>query len=223
MKLRGAIFDMDGTLVDSLMFWDHLWRRIGQTYMNDPDFKPDAIVDKKIRTMIYSEAMEYFKDYYRIPGEAADFIDFANAGIKEFYASVAKPKEGAVELLSFLKQSNIPMCLASATAAEYIRFALEHYGMLEYFDRVISCADIGIGKEKPDIYLKASELLGLLPQDLCVFEDSSRALQTAKQAGFMTVGIYDSHNAEQERVVEFSDIYLSKTQTLKDLISVLHA
>ena len=77
MKIKGAIFDMDGTIIDSLMFWDYLWKQIGEKYMGDAEFKPSDELNKKVRTMIFVDAMTYFKDYYNIPGDTNEFISFA--------------------------------------------------------------------------------------------------------------------------------------------------
>ena len=223
MKIKGAIFDMDGTLVDSLMFWDHLWRQIGLRYMGNEQFKPDQEIDKKVRTMIYTDAMAYFKDYYKLPGETDEFIRFASDGVTDFYKQVAKIKPGAIALLEYLKSQNIKLCLASATAMEWIRVSLQSCGLSAYFDTVLSCADMGVGKDRPDIYLKAMRLLGLPAGEICVFEDSFVALETAKRAGFQTVGVFDRYNFGQERLKAAADLYLNERQTLDALIATIHA
>ena len=221
MKIRGAIFDMDGTTVDSLMFWDYLWKKIGEKYFSDPSFRPSDEVNTNIRTMIYVDAMTYFKEYYKIQGRTEDFVAFAASGLSDFYKTVAKVKAGAPELLSYLKEQGITLCLASATAMAEIKCALEHHGLLKYFDFVLSCADIGVGKERPDIYIQAKELMGLSEDEICVFEDSYVALETAKRAGFKTVGVYDKYSPEQNRLAAASDVYLSEGQTLATYIDLM--
>ena len=223
MKIKGAIFDMDGTIIDSLIFWDYLWRQIGGKYMGDADFKPSDEVNKNVRTMIYSDAMAYFKNYYKIPVDTDEFIRFASGGMLEFYKDVSKIKSGADKLLASLKEQNIKLCLASATAISVVKYALEYHDLLKYFDFVISCADIGVGKEHPDIYIKAKSLMGISESDICVFEDSYVALETAKAAGFQTVGVYDRCNFGQERLKKATDIYLDEHQSLNDLIAVINA
>jgi HAD superfamily hydrolase (TIGR01509 family) len=221
MRIKGAIFDMDGTIIDSLMFWDYLWKQIGEKYMGDAEFKPCDELNKKVRTMVYADAMAYFKDYYNIPGDTDAFVRFASSGVFEFYKDVAKAKRGADKLLASLKEQNIKLCLASATAMPEVKYALECHGLSEYFDFVVSCADIGVGKEHPDIYLKAKSLMGIPEGEICVFEDSYVALETAKKAGFQTVGIFDRYNFGQERLKKSSDIYLDENQTLDCLISMI--
>ena len=218
MKIKGAIFDMDGTVIDSLMFWDYLWNRIGKKYMNDPDFKPNEDTDKKVRTMIFSDAMAYFHNLYNIHADAKEFFEFTADGIPDFYRNVATVKPGAFQLLDHLKAQGIAICLASATSMPEIKLALEHHGLAKYFSTVLSCVDIGVGKDKPDIYLEASRLMGLDTSDICVFEDSYIAIQTAKKVGFKTIGLFDKYNFEQERLKNSSDIYMSEGQTLDSLI-----
>ena len=221
MKIKGAIFDMDGTVIDSLSFWDVLWKSIGEKYMNDASFKPSDEVNRRVRTMIYTEAMAYFKECYALPGRTEDFVEFASQGLVDFYKTTATAKAGAKALLSYLKEHGIPLCLASATAPDWVKYALECHDLLQYFDFVISCADIGAGKDRPDIYLKAKELLGLSQGEICVFEDSFVALETAKRAGFQTVGVYDRFSPGQERLQSAADIYLQPGQTLEDLIDCI--
>ena len=219
MKIKGAIFDMDGTLVDSLMFWDYLWRQIGMKYMNDDSFKPCEEVDKNVRTMIYSDAMKYVREYYAIPCTERDFLKFATDGLENFYRYEVKAKAGAHELLSYLKSKNIKLCLASASIMEHIKIALDACGITNYFDCVISCADIGVGKERPDIYLKAKDALGFDISDICVIEDSFVAIETAKGAGFLTVGVFDKYSFDQNRLRASSDIYVEEDMPLDSLVS----
>jgi len=222
MRIKGAIFDMDGTIIDSLMFWDYLWRRIGEKYMDDADFKPSEEINKKVRTMVYDDAMAYFKDCYNVPVDMDEFISFASSGISKFYKDVARVKPGTDKLLASLKEKNIKLCLASATAMAEVKYALACHDLLKYFDLVLSCADIGVGKDKPDIYIKARCLMDLPQEEVCVFEDSYVALETAKKAGFQTVGIFDRYNFEQERLKKASDIYLDEHQSLECMISMIH-
>lgn len=221
MKIQGAIFDMDGTLIDSLSFWDHLWQRIGERYLGDPAFRPREEDDKRIRTMIYREGIAHIWETYRIPVSFDEFLSFAEAGLTEFYRSVARPKEGALALLEGLRERGIPMCLASATARSEVVAALKHHGMLGYFSAVISCADLGAGKDRPDIYLEALRLLGLAPGDACVFEDSYVALETAKGIGLRTVGIFDRYNFGQDRLRAAAEIYLGEGGSLASLLADL--
>ena len=209
---------MDGTLVDSLMFWDWLWEQIGEKYMGDKSFRPCEEVNKAVRTMIYTDAMEYFRTYYNIPETKEAFFAFANGGTEDFYVNQVKTKVGAVELLEYLKSKGIKICLASATQMSEIKTALKSLDIGKYFDGVLSCADIGVGKDRPDIYLMAKDILGASEDELCVFEDSFVALETARKAGFKTVGIYDKYNFGQDRLRAASDIYVGEGKSLATLI-----
>ena len=222
MKIKGAIFDMDGTIVDSLSFWGVFWKCFGVKFMSDPNFVPAEEADKSVRTMIYSDVIPYIYNFYKLPVSFDEFKKFAEENdIVEFYKNVATPKQGARELLQFLKDNGVRICLASATEMRGIRFALQHYDLAKYFDFVLSCADIGVGKDKPDIYLDSMNLLRLPQSEICVFEDSYVALETAKRVGFKTVGIYDKFNFEQDRLKNASDFYLDQTQSLDRLIDVI--
>ncbi len=221
MKIKGAIFDMDGTLLDSLMFWEYLWRRIGEKYMGDVNFRPSEELDKKFRTTIFVEVIACFRDYYKLSVSYDELFEFAYSGVEDFYKNVAKVKTGAKELLTYLKENNVKLCLASAGGMPEVTYALKHHGLFDYFDHVISCVDIGVGKDKPDIYIKAKELLDLPATDVCVFEDSYVALETAKGAGFQAVGIFDRYNYGQDRLKAASDIYVEEGQSLDSLIPLI--
>ena len=130
---------------------------------------------------------------------------------------MAKAKPGAALILKHLKERGVVICLASATAMREIRTSLASTGLEEYFDLILSCADMGVGKEKPDVYLEALRQMGLKKEDVCVVEDSYVALESAKGAGLKTVGIYDRHSYNQDRLRDASDIYLGEGHTLAEL------
>lgn len=226
MKIQGAIFDMDGTLVDSLSFWDCFWKDMGERYFGDPTFRMDAAhFDSHVRTMIFSRAISYLHGYLNIPCSAEEFDDFAAAYVENFYRTVVTPKAGAKELLAALHERGVRVCLASATDRRYLDIALESAGLAAFFtpETVISCSDIGVGKEKPDVFLAACQVLGTPVEKTVVFEDSALALETAKGAGFVTVGVYDSHQTSIERLLRASDIYLGKGKNLLDALEQIDA
>ena len=220
MKVNGVIFDMDCTLVDSLSFWEHLWSEIGKRYLDDPSFLPDKEDDRRVRTMIYKDAMRFIRRKYEIVADDSEFEEFSVNCITDFYTSIAKAKPGATELLEYLKKQGIKICLASATARREIGTSLKATGLEKHFDLILSCADIGIGKEKPDIYIEALKMMGLNGDGVWVVEDSYVALESAKRAGLSTVGVYDKYSYNQDRLKALADIYLGDGHALDELIGI---
>lgn len=218
MKIKGAIFDMDGTLIDSLMFWGEAWRTIGRKFMGLDGYTPPESVDRAVRTMIYTDALRYMRDELKLSVPEDEFVSFGKTLLSDFYETTAKVKPGAFELLDHLRAKGIKMCVASATNSEYVKRALAHHRLIDYFDSVHSCSELGVGKDKPDVYLKAIDSLGLSPEEVCVFEDSYVAIETARAIGCRTAGLYDRYNFGQDRLRDFSDVYMREGEDLTVLI-----
>lgn len=216
MNIKGAIFDMDGTLIHSLFFWERFWQSIGKRYFNDDRFQGDLALEKRLRTSVYPNSLRIVAEEYHITDEHffEDYLTF----LSDFYRYEVSAKSGAAELLSYLKEQKIPICVASASNLGDLDIALRACGLREYIDSLHSCAEVGVGKERPDIFFKAADSMGLDVSEVCVVEDSFLALETAKAAGFHTVGVYDMYSYEQERLRAASEVYLGKDQTLADLI-----
>lgn len=222
MKIKGAIFDMDGTLVDSLGFWKKYWHDFGKHFFNTDNFVVDTELDKKVRTTIFVQAVQFAKDFYHLDVSDEELMSFSRKGIDDFYRNDVRPKDGVFAFLDHLRACGTELCVASASEMGHVKTALAHHGLDRYFETVLSCADIGKNKDEPDIYLLAAEKLGLEPCDICVFEDSYVALETAKKAGFLTVGIYDAYNYGQDRLCAASNIYLGKGHAWDELIPLVN-
>ena len=138
--------------------------------------------------------------------------------LPELYATKFGLKDGVREFLDYCFENGIPMCLASATEKLYINTALDRHDMRKYFRAVLSCADIGKGKEEPDIFEEALEVLGTPKEETFIFEDSYVALETAARAGFPTVGIFDCHAFEQERLARSATHYIAEGETMMKLV-----
>ena len=216
MKIQAAIFDMDGTLIDSLLLWEQIWQALGARY-RDSSFVPDPVDDRAVRTMTTAAAMDYIHHRYGMGDSAEELLVLANDMIRNFYAQEVQLKAGARELLEHYRRAGVRMCVASATAADLIEVAVQHCGIRHYFERIFSCADLGVGKDVPDVYLQAQEYLGTPTEETWVFEDSLTALYTAAGIGLPTVGIYDRHNDRQDQIAAVATVYVGAEETLRKL------
>ena len=218
MNIKAAIFDMDGTLVDSLFLWDVLWSDFGEKYLNDKNFTPSVEDDKKVRTLPLKDAMLLIHNNYKLGESGEELLAFANALMIDFYANRVELKDGVREFLENCKNNGVKMCVASATAPDLINVAMKHCDIEKYFSKVFSCGAIGKGKECPDIFLLAKDYLGTSIEDTWVFEDSLVAIETATSIGMKTVGIYDKFNYGQDKIKEIATEYIAPSETLLKLI-----
>ena len=128
--------------------------------------------------------------------------------MKEKYATIIRPRPGALEVLERLRQQGAEMCIASATDRWVSQPFTEKYDIDRYFRFYLDCTTAGAHKDKPDIYLQAAARLGASPEECVVVEDSAYCAKTAHNAGFFVVGIYDVNTAPRGDVSQYSDIFI---------------
>lgn len=218
MNIKAAIFDMDGTLADSLKFWGIFWPTLGEKFLHNKDFMPTAEDDKRIRTFTMQETADLLHWTYHMGNSSEEVYQFADAMILDFYTNTVELKSGVKEFLAYCHDRGVKMCVASATEPNLIRVALKRCGIDHYFLRLFSCSTYEKGKEHPDVFLAALAYLGEKPEETWVFEDSLTAIETVTKIGMPTVAIYDDFNFGQEKMRQIATEYIAPGETLMRLV-----
>ena len=203
-EIQGAIFDVDGTLLDSMGYWEHL----GDEYLLSRQLQPPENLANLLASMTLLEAAEYFRERYGLQEEAEEMIRDFDRLMAVHYQQDIPEKEGVRQVLEELKERGIPMYIATATQRPLVEAALVRTGLNGYFQGMITCQEAGKSKRDPLIYQIAREKLGTDKEKTAVFEDAVFAARTAKKEGFFLVGIYDVWEPEQELLKKTADIYL---------------
>ena len=221
MKIKGAIFDCDGTLVDSLGFWKVFYAKLGEHFFRDPNFAVDPADDRTMRTQNVYFLSKLMHEKYGAGESEQALCDWVNELFYWYYTNMVELKAGVRELLECLKSKGVKMCIASASEIDAIHLILGRHNVLHYFEDVISCTKVGAGKDKPDVFFAAAEFLGTSREETWVFEDSVLAIETAKKAGFPVVGTYDANGFGQARAKELSDLFVDEGGSFVELIPLI--
>lgn len=185
MDKRFCIFDMDGTLVDSMRYW----KRLGRDYLGARGIHPEEALLRAMESMTMLEGAACFMDAFGIPGPPQRIVDEMEAIMDVRYRKDVDLKPGAKEYLERLRGRGCRLCVATATAEPLSRACLSRLGVDGLFDFILSCETLGVSKEHPDVYLSAARRLGAQPAETAVFEDALYAARTARDAGFYTVAV----------------------------------
>ena len=218
MKIKAAIFDADGTLLDSM----GQWNLVPYKYVKSLGVAADENIAEKLFTMTISEAAEFIIDEYELSVTVEEAVEGMDAIIREFYKNDVELKDGAGELLAFFKSREIPMVIGTSTDRDCIEVGLERTGISAYFDRIYTSTEVGKSKEKPDLFIQAMEFMESFPDETIVFEDGLYSLKTAAALGMKTVGIFDEVSlSNQKELKELADLYVDEGESLATLIEGL--
>ena len=206
MRLQGAIFDMDGTLLDSMPAWYDLTSGILREEMGLP---PDEELEHTIQTGDLQRSSELLLSRYGVSCTAEEMSAMGEARMERFYREKVVPKPDVEKLLSILKMEGVWMYVATATNRPLAEAGLRRTGLDRYFRGILTCAEAGKGKDDPLIFEKCLTRLRCQKRDCVVFEDSLYAIRTAKAAGFRVAGVYDGcSEADQPDIRALSDYYI---------------
>lgn len=209
--IKGAIFDVDGTLLDSMEIWEDVAIR----YLKSIGVEAEPDLPEVMFTMSLPEGAAYVKEHYRLTRETDEIIQGVLDIIRKYYEETAPLKPGVTKILEELSRKRIPMTVATSNNKEEVEVAFKRLGIASYFSRIFTCEEVGAGKTRPDIYMKAAEYMGTRPEETVIFEDVLHAIRTAKKAGFLAVGLYDeASKADQEEIKKEADWYAKSMEGL---------
>ncbi|MBR3419419.1 MAG: HAD family phosphatase [Oscillospiraceae bacterium] len=186
-KLRGIIFDVDGTLLDSMGMWSELDR----VFLRENGIDPPHDISDIVKKMTVEMSSAYFVERFRLDMTPEDVKNRVEELAAEAYRTHLPLKNGAKDFLAAAAERGIPMAVASANYPGLLDAAFRRLGIDGYFRTVLTPGEQLAGKHAPDIYLEAARLLGSEPAETAVIEDALHAAETAKAAGFYTVGFRD--------------------------------
>jgi hydroxymethylpyrimidine kinase/phosphomethylpyrimidine kinase len=203
--VKGAIFDLDGTLIDSMFIWD----TFGEDYLKSFGIEPKENLAEVFRTFTLEQTAAYCRNHYGIELSASEMVEGINNMVAEIYRTKVVLKQGVSDFLKRLHSSGVKMCVATVTDRHIVEDVLKRLNVRKYFSEIFTCAEVGFSKETPEIYRQALKHLGTEKSETVVFEDVLHALKTAKGDGFKVAAVYDLHEPRQEKMKEISDYYIA--------------
>ena len=233
-KYIAAIFDIDGTLIDSMPIWEDLDADFLKTQGIELSEHEKQELNETMWSMTVDEGIRYLKETYQLELSEEAIGKALSDVVEQFYTDEVPAKQDVAGLVEALHDAGIPMALATVGEPSYETAALKRLGLFDHFDAMCDCNSLGTTKREAFVYETAARLLlgsenGGEPAAasepagesgpaesnaaVLVIEDVLHALQAAKQAGFTTVAVEDAASAKDKpRILEVSDFYIKKDQ-----------
>lgn len=209
--INGVIFDLDGTLVDSMWMWKIIdieyLARFGLDFPND--------LQECVEGMSFSETAIYFKKRFDLSDSVDQIKSDWNKMAWDKYLHEVPLKEGVIELLEYLKGKNIPMGIATSNSRELVDLIIEKHNIKEYFKSIRTSCEVDRGKPSPDIYFLVADDLLVEPETCLVFEDVIQGVMAGKSANMKVCAVYDeTSEKDTEEKIKLADYYL---HSIKDI------
>jgi len=204
--IKGAIFDLDGTLVDSM--W--VWSQIDIDYLKMKGYPMPENLRSEISHLSLSQTAVYFKEKFNIDDSIEKISnDWHNMAFNH-YSNNVKLKLGVKDFLNSLKSFEIKIALATSNSIPLLEACLKNNGIYDYFDSITTTDEVSTGKNCPDVYLLAANKLGVNPKDCLVFEDILPAVQGAKAANMKVIAVEDNECVDsKEDLIKYADKYIN--------------
>lgn len=216
-RFDAVIFDLDGTLVDSM--W--VWEKIDEDFLRKRNIEKPNDMDKALEGKSFTETAVYFKERFKLEMSVEEIKREWNEMAWLFYTKEVPLKKGVKKFLEVLRKQNIKIGIATSNSIELVNAVLKALEIEAYFDQIRTSCEVGRGKPFPDIYLKVAEDLGVEPDRCLVFEDIPNGVRAGKNAGMTAWGIRDRQDEilwkEVMAVADFSVVDYDEAMTCLNL------
>ena len=193
-QFLGAIFDLDGTLLDSM----HVWSGIDVAFLKKRGLAVPKGYAEVLAPLTFRETAEYTIELFRLKETPEAIMAEWNRMAVDAYSREVEMKPHAKDYLSHLKQKGIKLSVCTALSPELYVPALEHHGILRWFDAIVTTDEVNSNKSLPRPFIAAAERMRVPPEKCLVFEDIPAAAQGALDAGMTVCGVFDDSKNETE-------------------------
>ena len=186
-----SIFDVDGTILDSMEVWNTLASR----YIQSLDRIPEKNLDKIVSEMSLEQSAIYLKKHYRINKQEEVIISEVLNLISDFYKHEVKLMPGFKDFITHFDSMNV---IGTSCDEKLVKSALKRLGVLDYFEDIMTCSKVNKGKDDPNFYLACAGVLKQKPDNIFVFEDADYCIDAARKVGFRVIKIKDWRDLNEE-------------------------
>ena len=212
--MKAIIFDLDGTLVDSMKYW----RSVSRNFMKTKGIDIEDAVQHKMTTMNLDASLKYLKDYYKLEESFEELMRDFSRTVEDFYRNKVEAKEGSLEILKYFKDKGMKVVIGTSTAAHFANIVIEKYGIDKFIDGLYTADSVGHLKAEEKFYTSIAEELREKPEDVFLVDDSYLALRTGKKAGIEVIGIYDENSKDTwPTILDENKYSVNKLIELKNL------
>lgn len=216
-NIDAAIFDLDGTLIDSM--W--VWNKIDTDYLTSKNIEVPENLEEDLGHLSFIQTAEYFKKRFEIEDSIEEICNTWNTMAQNHYSNDIPLKPGVAEFLSFLKSQGIKIGLATSNSTHLLEASLKNHGIYDLFDAITITDEVGIGKHRPDVYLLAAKKLNADPLKCVVFEDILPAIKGAKLGGMKVVAIEDEASInDRDTIINEANLYIKDYNELLSEIQI---
>jgi haloacid dehalogenase superfamily, subfamily IA, variant 3 with third motif having DD or ED len=206
--MKIVLFDVDGTILDSMGAWENM----GRIYLKSKGIDTSQNINNILYPLTSMQAASFLKNEYHLEDSIQEIIENFHKCLHDFYLYDVKLKEGIIDVLEEFKKHHYQLFIATASTKELVEKSFERLNINHYFNSIFTCDALGISKNDPYFYKKIAFKLQVKPKDIIVFEDSYNAALSAKKAGMKVIGVYDQYT--RGHLQDIVHTYINKWEEL---------